>query len=107
MVKKTPPVEPASAQTTQEPPVQSAQQPDPASLSGAVEAAQQLAAVEGSLAVKHPALKVRSSLPSRRRANRQFGQTPVTIEANTLTEDEIRALASDPYLKLEPAESAD
>lgn len=49
---------------------------------------------------RHPAFSVRASQPVRRRAGRTFGQAPVTIEADTLTEAELELLVSDPVLSL-------
>lgn len=48
--------------------------------------------------VQHPALKVKASLPRRYRAGLAFGSEPVTIEAGTLTGDQLQAIISDPFL---------
>jgi hypothetical protein len=48
--------------------------------------------------VQHPALRVKASLPRRYRAGLAFGAEPVTIEAGTLTEEQLKAVVSDPFL---------
>lgn len=62
---------------------------------------------EAEAPITHVRFVVRSSLESRRRAGRSFGQAPVTIEANTLTRAEAEAIATDPYLTAGPALDAD
>lgn len=48
--------------------------------------------------VPHPPLKVKASLPRRYRGGLAFSAEPVTIEAGTLNEDQLKAIVSDPFL---------
>lgn len=48
--------------------------------------------------VPHPPLKVKASVPRRYRGGLAFGAEPVTIDAGTLTEDQLKAIISDPFL---------
>lgn len=54
---------------------------------------------------RHPAFTVRASQPRRMRAGRAFGPEPVTIAADTLSDAEIEAIASDPVLSIGAADA--